>query len=994
MPRYLAPTAAWLALSDSKILEQLIECDPAVLLQEGDPERLSIPDREKILDSYLSLYKSCERLYPMYDYVSLRRFARELGQVVQLRLIRTDLPDDAIRHLFELVELGKLSICLNEAMIWATKTEAESRTRCSAIDAIAVLEDIEASRTLVSKLLLMEKWPQDMAGTVISKFYPRYISTDQLLEIMNKVQHESRNYHDGYTNFISSGLSKKCPSEDRQRVLSYLLETDRSTSRAHSAIREGIVSLCSVEIESLGENDEPSGALQDALRIILDDRSSTRQSYIKKFIQRKVGVRKWQFWRRAEKLEKTCKFEGIRKARFIQYNSPVNLDDLPWLLEDVLHHEDQSKRQLCFGLILGLKAHCPKLVDDLCQLIQENESFLEIEREERDMNIVVRELSAFEIKRQQLENERGLKAEKDHIESLRILNENIDSIRTGNNAHLLSCVRRDADSGAVTRRGFLIAKVRESYGDVIADAVSCGMKAFWRTHIPKFRFEQDDRNSIYNWNLVGLAGLNLDFDDGLSIDSMSPNDAKTAARYAIHQINGFPDWFESLSTMFPQEVVEALSPAIVEDLRLVDEKHCPEFLAPLERMPASLRDGIAQVALKEIEKHPPANEHSLEYGLTISAHLSAQDRLRLAKICATQVDVEQRTAQKAWWWIGWAECSLSEAVNFLERFCEEDAQSKTDELLLSICAKLNSNYGDAERVASLFRNVDALTRLIPIVYQHIPMLEREDDAHLVTDRHKAEDFRDRLIQYLVTIGTMEAVRAMETLAEDPRLKEQRNILLNQARLCLSKHSLQSKPMSLEEALKWSRNGVISIRSADDLFRVVIDRLDDIREFVERGEFSLRNVFTDAAEEEFQKWIADKLTREDKHGCSYTREEEVADEKKPDIRVHHSSCARAPVSIEIKIAENWNYQELKDALHEQLVDQYLRKQKSRHGVLLLCSRGERKKAKQDPVCQKFSVLVDTLQGEADQRCSQSPDIDGLQVFGIDFHRKQPAKNVEK
>ena len=991
VPRHLAPITAWLSLSDSETLEQLTKCDPAVLLQEGDPERLSIPVRERILDSYLSLYESCEWLYPMYDYVSLRRFARKLGHVVQFRLKRTDLPDDAVRHLFELVELGKLSICLSDAMTWATKTGAESRTRCSAIDAIFVMANPGEKRRLVSDLLSMDVWPQDMAGTLLSKYYPGFVSTDQLLEIMSKVQHEARNYHDGYTYFISNGLSTMCPSADRQRVLSFLFETDRATPNAHSSIRDGIVSLCAVELESLGDNDEPTGALRDALGVILDDRltgrSSRHQFDIKKAIQHKVGVRKWQFWRRVAELEEMSVFDGIRKAWFIQHNYPLTVEDVPWLLQGARQHEEQSKRRLCFGLLLGLKAGCPSLEDELCQLAREDESFSEIEREERErreMNSVVPEPCPFEMDMRERENKQRQKAEKEHAENLKVLNENIDSIRSGENTRLLSWVRLDADSGEGPRRGFLITKVRESYGDLIADAVSCGMKAFWRTHIPKFKFEQDDRNLIYNSTLVGLAGLDLDFDDGLSIDSMSTEDAKTAARYAIHQINGFPDWFESLSTKFPQEVVEALNPSIVEDLRLVDEKHWPEFLVPLERMPASLRDGIARVALEEIEKQPPTHERSLQYGLTISTYLSVQNRSKLARVCATQVAIEQRTAQKAWWWIGWAECSLSEAVCYLERFCEEDLPSKADELILTICAKLNSSYGSTERAKALFRDVDALKRLIPIAFRHISTREKEDDAHWVTDRHKAEELRDRLIRDLASIGTMDAVTAMETLAEDPRLKEQRNILLNQARLCLSKHSLQSKPMSLEEALEWSRNGVILIRNSDDLFRVVLDRLDDIRESVERDEFSYRQLFQEASEDLFQKWIADQLQSEDKHGCSYTREEEAAEEKKPDIRVHHSNCAGTPVSIEIKVAENWNSRDLKEALHRQLVDLYLRKQKSRHGVLLLCSRGERKKGRKDPVCQNFSVLIDTLQCEADQRRSQSPDIDGLQVIGIDFH----------
>lgn len=58
---------------------------------------------------------------------------------------------------------------------------------------------------------------------------------------------------------------------------------------------------------------------------------------------------------------------------------------------------------------------------------------------------------------------------------------------------------------------------------------------------------------------------------------------------------------------------------------------------------------------------------------------------------------------------------------------------------------------------------------------------------------------------------------------------------------------------------------------------------------------------------------------------------IAEEQRPDIQVQHPEAGS--VSIEIKWATDWTFNQLKDALEDQLVSRYLKAHDANHGVLV-------------------------------------------------------------
>lgn len=124
--------------------------------------------------------------------------------------------------------------------------------------------------------------------------------------------------------------------------------------------------------------------------------------------------------------------------------------------------------------------------------------------------------------------------------------------------------------------------------------------------------------------------------------------------------------------------------------------------------------------------------------------------------------------------------------------------------------------------------------------------------------------------------------------------------------------------------------------------------------------------------------------------SVPQEEELADRKKPDLRLRRTGF-EGPVPIELKIANNWSGPDLLERLKNQLCGQYLRDQRSNCGIFLLVYLGD--KNWQHPRTKKkinFAELLKFLEKEGNKIIAKNHKIESIQVIGIDLtKRNQPA-----
>ena len=95
------------------------------------------------------------------------------------------------------------------------------------------------------------------------------------------------------------------------------------------------------------------------------------------------------------------------------------------------------------------------------------------------------------------------------------------------------------------------------------------------------------------------------------------------------------------------------------------------------------------------------------------------------------------------------------------------------------------------------------------------------------------------------------------------------------------------------------------------------------------------------ETELQRTLSWRLNERANGAYRVVREDEVADAKRPDIRLGTVGGPDARVVMEVKIADKWTLTELAEALRKQLVGQYLRHESCAAGCLLLTCRGKKK-----------------------------------------------------
>ena len=205
------------------------------------------------------------------------------------------------------------------------------------------------------------------------------------------------------------------------------------------------------------------------------------------------------------------------------------------------------------------------------------------------------------------------------------------------------------------------------------------------------------------------------------------------------------------------------------------------------------------------------------------------------------------------------------------------------------------------------------------------------------------------------------------------------------KLARERAAVDSEPQALsyEEFQAWEQPYGHPPRNPGELFDVICDRLDDLDYDIRHHSFNVRDQLHVLTEEsELQPHIA-RYFYDHAHGLfTITRESEVADKKKTDVVL--STIKAGSATIEIKVGDRWSVTELKAAIENQLVGQYLRHPDCQVGHLLVTYAG-RKRFKhpitEEPI--EFSGVIRHLQGVAAEIQNHQGNQIRLGVVGLDL-----------
>jgi hypothetical protein len=227
----------------------------------------------------------------------------------------------------------------------------------------------------------------------------------------------------------------------------------------------------------------------------------------------------------------------------------------------------------------------------------------------------------------------------------------------------------------------------------------------------------------------------------------------------------------------------------------------------------------------------------------------------------------------------------------------------------------------------------------------------------------------------------EAYLALHELRDDTRLVRHRDYLaylLDQR----AKIEAEEHPWEAGDVATFKREHEADPRSAHALHRICLKRLKEIKNDVEAADFPVGgDVRGEESEEELQKWFARKLDENSRNRYSVVREAEIHGRNRPDIRLYVPAVP--PITIEIKWAHDWSFNQLLDSLDDQLVNRYMRASGAEHGVFLVANGQAGRSWRRGRRHYGFIDMVSILQEQATKLTVEKANVVDVQVISVDF-----------
>lgn len=191
------PMAGWLALQEERVFELLRDNEPAVLLDEGDPQSLTQTQRNQALRAYAERYGPGGWRGLQVPHIQVHRFAsKELADEINI-IWRSGVENPDVREvLINLIEVGRLEDCADIVFDITQDIAAPAFERIIAIDALVALDDERLGNIASSIANADDLWPDRVARGALLCLFPNYMSVEHLCRTLRWVKREKGNVGD------------------------------------------------------------------------------------------------------------------------------------------------------------------------------------------------------------------------------------------------------------------------------------------------------------------------------------------------------------------------------------------------------------------------------------------------------------------------------------------------------------------------------------------------------------------------------------------------------------------------------------------------------------------------------------------------------------------------------------------------------------------------------------------------------------------------------
>jgi hypothetical protein len=1018
----LKPVAAWLALGEKpwnrRLRHSILSAIPDLFLAYGDPQSLPLGYKEELFDALIERYKDRARIYSEQTVESLSRLADpRLCPYIREKIADRSLPLDLRILMLELTRYGRLKPCADTILEIIESSEEQEEIKLYGIAAIRDIQDDRVRQRLGEIVQDWEYIEFSMCGMLCETLYPFVLSPNGLIGLLRKARKERRDA-DSLEYSLRSHLKEHMPEGHSSLLLRGLLSL---AEEAPYILHEGKNIPISEKFRWIGsivasvllkllerqklENEDAYLAARSLWLLSLFDRfdrlSGSSDENIKKLVDRHPEVRRAFVWLSTEENFKKNPDRTRPWDHILHYNDVVSLQksDIEWLIDDVGKRPTAREREIAMKLVINLWNWSGRKFTEKLQIrkaVRKNKDIYRVYKTDISFGVYAR-LRRFYyrhgINRWRYELRCFARDQRENINRIRSqiwLWRNLSGLRIGTKIKVLSALASEV-TGYGNQWGVEDTKrLIEKRGKVIAEAAAEGWIRAWKTFTPLLPHEKPNTNETDSRIIVGLSGINIAVAREVDyLSRLTDDEARLACRYAVNELNGFAFWLPELAESHPKAVLDVLAECIQGEWLIPGERqHFHEITAKLNHEKEALRILVAPTILDLLRSGDPMHIRELDAALTVLLHLPKAPQNDLAALAKQRMGALAPDNPAFVLWLAvWMQTDAHSAIDCLKVLLI--STMKPVDLMESLCATLDTSHGlHAPLIDALdFMSPQCLKEFIPLVYAYVRL---EDDfdhgskAYHATTRDHAQDFRRSLIEHLSQLPDQETDNVLEWFAENQQFSWYRDKILHLLEL-RAEATADGHPWVPGNIREFMKEYEVSPHSDHDLFKIARNRIMAIKDDVERGEVSCRSdLHPDDKEDRLRVWLTRELRERSKGRYTVPQEEEIDLKQRPDIRIENP--VTGPVSIELKWAHRWNLVDLEEGITKQLVGQYLRAPDSNYGIYVLGYFSSQKQYWKEISSGKkltFADLISHLQDIAKSIVMKRRDLDGIQVYGIDF-----------
>ena len=495
--------------------------------------------------------------------------------------------------------------------------------------------------------------------------------------------------------------------------------------------------------------------------------------------------------------------------------------------------------------------------------------------------------------------------------------------------------------------------IEEQFNKETADRLRRVLMTIWRDDHPPFPSErpEGERNTfLVQWQ-IGLAAIYAEAEDADWAKKLTQAEAKLAARYAPIELNGLPQWMESLVDAHPAAVDQTLGhelsweldqplgahgqSRLLQGIGCASEKVAKLFLSRLTSWLAAGGDRLGGLgdAVGMANRLRQVAEIFLKHGdESADSYLLDTARQRLEEqlppvLRQVWLSILMRIDPVA------GVATLEDQVKVIEG----EPRSET----VTWIAVLFGDQQDCVGLNSGRFTPHLLLRLIRFAYRHVRI---EDDAqhegsYSPDTRDNAQRGRNSLVSALLNAQGEEAWAAKLEMAADPLCEHFKDRILVVAEENWAQE-IDADAFDEAQAVGLDRSGEAPASTNEAMFAIMRDRLSDLDDLLLR-DTSPREAWAGISDERvMRREIARELGYAANSIYTVDQEAVTADEKETDIRLR-SVTSNLEAVIELKLADERTARDLRDTIENQLVKKYMAAKNSRAGALLVTLAKERK-----------------------------------------------------